>query len=134
VTGGNNPWLLYYRDEKQVARMDSARYSSLRLNPGPHMFRSSDKQSGIHLELEEGQVYYIRVQIATGFLKGHGRLVLVQPEQGSLEIKKLKYLYADKNKGTAPRGDSHCRGEGSFGYPLCYWHEVWAEAQNNGGA
>jgi hypothetical protein len=98
MTGGNNPWLLFYRDEKQVARMDGARYSSLRLNPGPHMFRSSDKQSGIRLDLEEGQIYYIRVQIATRFFKGHGRLVLVQPEQGTLEIKKLRCLDADKIK------------------------------------
>jgi len=86
----------FYCDETQVARMDNGRYLTLGLTPGLHMFRSNDKQSGIQLDLKEGQAYYIRVEIATGLLKGHGRLVLVQPEQGSLEIKKLKYLDADK--------------------------------------
>jgi hypothetical protein len=31
-------------------------------------------------------------------MKGHGRLILVAPEQGSYEIKKLKQLDRDKVK------------------------------------
>jgi hypothetical protein len=33
-----------------------------------------------------------------GFWKGHGRLTLIQPEQGAFEIKKVKLLGADKVK------------------------------------
>lgn len=41
-------------------------------------------------ELKAGQSYYIRVEIAVGFLKGHGRLSLIAPEQGAAEIREMK--------------------------------------------
>jgi hypothetical protein len=39
-------------------------------------------------------------EIAMGLVKGHGRIVLVQPEQGSVEIKKLQRLGSDKVKSS----------------------------------
>jgi hypothetical protein len=47
------------------------------------------------LDLKPGQEYYIRVEIATGFWKGHGRLTLVMPEQGAGELKQLKPVDKD---------------------------------------
>jgi hypothetical protein len=72
-----------------------------KLAPGKHVFRSNDKQAGIETDLKTGQNYYIRVELTTGFMKGHGRLVSVAPDQGSYEIKNLKPLGADKVKDGA---------------------------------
>lgn len=79
-----------YCDERDVARVQSGRSVVLALAPGKHMFRSNDKQSQIELELKVGQEYYIRIDIATGLMKGHGRLTLVQPEQGVAEFKQTR--------------------------------------------
>jgi len=87
-----------YCDEVQLARMDNGRYFAAMVDPGKHTFRSNDTQSGIELDAKAGQEYFIRVEIATGFAKGHGRLILMSPEQGSYELKskKLKPLDASK--------------------------------------
>jgi hypothetical protein len=87
-----------YCDEVQLARMENGRYFALSVDPGQHNFRSNDAQSGIQLDTKPGQEYFIRVEIATGFMKGHGRLVLTSPEQGRYELQtsKLKPLDADK--------------------------------------
>lgn len=87
-----------YCDEVQLARMDNGRYFAAMVEPGKHTFRSNDSQSGIELDTKAGQEYFVRVEIATGFAKGHGRLILMSPEQGSYELKskKLKPLDASK--------------------------------------
>jgi len=41
---------------------------------------------------------FIRVEIAAGFAKGHGRLVLVPREQGGYELKSDKLKPLDGNK------------------------------------
>lgn len=87
-----------YCDDAELARMENGRFFVAKLTPGKHVFRSNDKQAGIEAELKGGQDYYVRVELVTGMLKGHGRLVLMQPEQGAYEIKKLKPLDADKVK------------------------------------
>lgn len=89
-----------YCDETELARMDNGKFFAAKLAPGKHIFRSNDKQAGIEVDLKGGQDYYIRVELATGFMKGHGRLVSVAPEQGTYEIKNLKPLGADKVKDT----------------------------------
>jgi hypothetical protein len=87
-----------YCDEVQLARMDNGRYFAVRIDPGKHTFHSNDPQSGVALDLKPGQRYFIRVEIATGLMKGHGRLTLMSPEQGGYELKssKLKPLDAGK--------------------------------------
>jgi len=87
---GLNPSV--YCDEVQIAKMDNGRYFTVELNPGKHTFRSNDKQSEIALNAKPGTVYYIRVDIVSGFMKGHGRLTLIQAEQGEPETAKLQYL------------------------------------------
>lgn len=90
-----------YCDENELARMDNGKFFVVKLAAGKHVFRSNDKQAGIESDLKAGQDYYIRVELATGFMKGHGRLVSVAPDQGSYEIKNLKPLGADKVKDGA---------------------------------
>jgi hypothetical protein len=90
-----------YCDEVQMARMENGRYFVVTLPPGKHEFRSNDKQSGMELDAKEGQDYYIRVELAPGFAKGHGRLVATPLEQGSYEIRKLKPLDPDRIMGSA---------------------------------
>jgi uncharacterized protein DUF2846 len=87
-----------YCDEVQLARMDNGRYFTATLAPGKHTFRSNDKQSGMEWDLKPGKEYFLRVEIATGFMKGHGRLVVVPREQAGYELKsdKLKPLDAGK--------------------------------------
>jgi hypothetical protein len=87
-----------YCDETELARMGNGRYFTVRLDPGKHSFRSNDKQSGMELDMKAGQEYFLRVEIAAGAMKGHGRLVLMSPEQGVYELKssKLKPLDSDK--------------------------------------
>ena len=85
-----------YLDENQVARMDNGRFFVIKVAPGKHTIRSNDKQSGIEMELVAGKSYYVKVEIATGFWKGHGRLLLMQPEQATYEVKKLEPLGKDK--------------------------------------
>jgi len=85
-----------YCDDKVVAKMDNGAYFLALLEPGKHILQSNDKQSGIELDMKPGEEYYVRVEIAAGFWKGHGRLVMVPKEQGSFEIKKLKPLQKKK--------------------------------------
>lgn len=87
-------------NDNELARMENGRYFAVTLAPGKYLFYSNDKQAGIDLDLKPGEKYYIRLEIATGFMKGHGRLLSVAPEQGSYEIKKLKPLDSDKVKDT----------------------------------
>jgi hypothetical protein len=85
-------------DEAQLARMENGRYFAVKLEPGKHAFRSNDKQSGAEIDLKAGQEYFFRVEIASGFMKGHGRLIMMVPEQARYELKakNLTPLDADK--------------------------------------
>ena len=85
-------------DEIELARMENGRYFTVKLDPGKHTFRSNDKQSGTELDMKAGQEYFLRVEIATGFAKGHGRLILMSPEQGGYELKSSKLKPLDSNK------------------------------------
>ena len=87
-----------YCDGAELARMENGRYFTANLEPGKHTFTSNDKQSGIDLDLRAGDEYFMRVEIAAGFAKGHGRLVLVPREQGVYELKSDKLKPLDANK------------------------------------
>jgi len=85
-------------DETELARMENGRYFTVTLDPGKHTFHSNDPQSGVALDLKAGQPYFIRVEIATGLMKGHGRLALVSAEQGTYELKSSKLKPLDQGK------------------------------------
>ena len=87
-----------YCDEAQLARMDNGRYFAVAVEPGKHTFYSNDKQAGLALDVKPGEKYFMRIELVAGMMKGHGRLILMAPEQGSYELssKKLKPLDANK--------------------------------------
>jgi hypothetical protein len=77
-------------DEKDIARIQNGHGVVMGLTPGKHTFRSNDKQSQIEVDLKPGQECYIRLEIAVGMWKGHGRLTMIMPEQGIGEFKQMK--------------------------------------------
>jgi hypothetical protein len=85
-----------YCDEKELARMDNGRYFAVDLEPGKHTCRMGDKQTGFEVDLKANEEYYAKITIDPGVFKGHGRLLLLQKEQGAFELKKVKPLGADK--------------------------------------
>ncbi|HKS76177.1 MAG TPA: DUF2846 domain-containing protein [Terriglobales bacterium] len=87
-----------YCDEVQLARMENGRYFSVAVDPGKHVFRSNDSQSGIELDAKAGQQYFIRLEIAAGMMKGHGRLILTAPEQARYELQSSKLKPLDSGK------------------------------------
>ena len=112
-TAGDKPIIYFYRtkqyagsalepsvycDDKELARMDNGRYFGVALVPGKHTCRMGDKQTGFELDMKAGEEYYARITLEAGFWKGHGRLTLMQKEQGAFEVKKVKLLGADKVK------------------------------------
>lgn len=105
-----------YCDEVQLARMENGRYFAVNVDPGQHTFRSNDKQSGIQLDIKPGQEYFIRLDIAAGFMKGHGRLILTAAEQGRYELQsnQLKPLDASKVADTSRVSVT----EAKFDHPL----------------
>ena len=89
-----------YCDGIQLARMENGRYFAVRVDPGNHTFRSNDPQSDVALDVKAGQEYFIRVDIATGVLKGHGRLTPTSLEQGRYELQSSKLKPLDAGKVT----------------------------------
>lgn len=87
-----------YCDEKELARMDNGRYFAIDLEPGEHTCRMGDKQTGFELDVKPGEEYYAKITVEMGVWKGHGRLTLLQKEQGAFELKKVQLLSAAKVK------------------------------------
>jgi hypothetical protein len=87
-----------YCDGKELARMDNGRYFGVTVQPGKHTCTMGDKQTGFEIDVKPGEDYYAKVTLDMGFWKGHGRLTLLQKEQGAFELKKVKPLGADKVK------------------------------------
>jgi hypothetical protein len=85
-----------YIDDREVARVGNGRRISIRLSPGAHNIRSDDKSSLISLVADGGQEYFVRVDEAVGFWKGHGKLTLLLSEQGSAEFKLQKPVEDDR--------------------------------------
>lgn len=85
-----------YVDDKQVARIGNGRRATIKLAAGPHSIRSDDKSSSITLDAKAGQDYFIRIDEEAGFWKGHGKLTLLLPEQGSAEYKLQKPVEEDR--------------------------------------
>src|ERR1700730_9147034 len=67
----------FYCDETELARMENGRYFTANIDPGKHNSCTIGKQSGKELDMKAGQEYFLRVEIAAGVMKGHGRLVLM---------------------------------------------------------
>jgi Protein of unknown function (DUF2846) len=87
-----------YCDDKELARMDNGRYFAVDLEPGKHTCRMGDKQTGFEIDIKAGDEYYAKITHDMGVFKGHGRVTLVQKEQGAFELKKVKPLGVSKVK------------------------------------
>jgi hypothetical protein len=85
-----------YVDDEQIARIGNGRRCVIRLDPGIRNVRSDDKSSAISLEVKPGEKYFVRIDEAIGFWKGHGKLTMLMPEQGSAEFKLQKPLEEDR--------------------------------------
>jgi hypothetical protein len=79
-----------YVDDRQVARVGNGRRFTAKLTPGTHGIRSDDKSSFVSLDIKPDQDYYIRIDEETGAWKGHGKLTLLQAEQGKPEYALVK--------------------------------------------
>lgn len=85
-----------YVDDKEIVRVGNGRRATIKLTAGTHTVRSDDKSSAISLEAKAGQEFYVRVDEETGFWKGHGKLTLLMPEQGSAEYKLQKPVETER--------------------------------------
>ena len=73
-----------------AAQLQAGRNVILALQPGTHIFRSSDKKEPVSLDLKQGERYFVRIDVSLVALKGHGKVVLVLPEQGAAEYAQTK--------------------------------------------
>jgi hypothetical protein len=92
--GGSGLSPSVFLDNKKVADMDNGRYFALKLEPGSHVIRSNEKDSEIDQTWDAGKFYFVKINIATGFLKGHGQIAPVAEKQARKEIADLKPLDA----------------------------------------
>jgi len=90
-----------YADEMAVAKLQAGRHVVLALLPGTHTFRSSDKKEMFSLDLKPGERYFIRIDVSLVALKGHGKVVLVLPEQAAPEFAQTKPADNNMLKGRA---------------------------------
>jgi hypothetical protein len=73
-------------DDAPVGNLHNGDSLKFSLKPGKHRIYSTDKSTGIDLEVKPGETYYVRVDILVGFWKGHGGVTLVDPQQGKYEL------------------------------------------------
>lgn len=85
-----------YVDDQQVARVGNGRRFTAKLAPGTHTIRSDDKSSSVSLDVKQGQDYYIRIDEEPGAWKGHGKLTLLQAEQGKPEYALVKAVEPER--------------------------------------
>jgi hypothetical protein len=72
-------------DDEKVGQLHNGDIVKVSIAPGTHRVYSTDKSTGIELTAKPGQTYYVRVDIQTGFWKGHGGVTLVDPQEGKYE-------------------------------------------------
>ena len=87
-----------FADGTELARMDNGRYFVIKLSPGKHLIHLTSEKKGYELNIAAGQTYYFRIGIEAGMWKGAGKIILESGEKGAEEVKKIKYLGADKIK------------------------------------
>jgi len=83
-----------YVDGAMAVNMVNGRWASIQLPAGHHIIKPKDDQSGIEIDMEPGQSYYIRSGWGEeGFFHGaHKNIMLMMKEQANYEIRQLKPL------------------------------------------
>lgn len=79
-----------YCDGVELARIQNGRYIDVQVPAGSHTFYSNDKQAGAIVNVVAGKEYYFRLDLQTGFWKGHFRVDMVEPDQGKYDLSHLK--------------------------------------------
>src|SRR5215469_15839428 len=81
-------------DGTMAVNLVNGRWGSIQLPAGHHVIKPKDDQSGIEIDMEPGQSYYIRSGWGeVGFFHGaHKNIMLMMKEQANYEIKQLKPL------------------------------------------
>jgi hypothetical protein len=78
-------------DDAPVGNLHNGDSLKFTVKPGKHRIYSTDKSTGIDLEVKPGETYYVRVDILVGFWKGHGGVTLVDPQQGKYELGQIAH-------------------------------------------
>jgi len=84
-----------YCNGNQLLRMVGGRYLAIRLTPGKYILNSTDEKSNLKLEAKAGDVCYVKLEMKPGMTKGYGRLVMVPPERGAIDVQDLQPLDSD---------------------------------------
>ena len=76
-----------------VVRIQNGRVYALKVSPGRHSFATADSHAGVDVDAEPGKDYFVRIDYPpnTSFAR-HASPVLVPPEEGRMEIRKLRPL------------------------------------------
>jgi hypothetical protein len=82
-------------DDTRVGSMHNGDSVKIPVTPGTHRIYSTDKSTGLDLTAKIGETYYVRIDILTGFWKGHGGVTLVDPQQGKYEVGQLAHKETD---------------------------------------
>ena len=75
-----------YIDEREAARIGNGRFFVVNVAPGRHVVRSVDKASTVTVEMQRGQVYFLRVAMEQTQFTFRFETIVVPPEQGWSEI------------------------------------------------
>ena len=75
-----------YIDERELARIENGRFFVVNVDPGRHVVHSVDKASTVTVEMQPGQIYFLRVEIVQTQFTYRFETILVPPEQGWSEI------------------------------------------------
>jgi hypothetical protein len=75
-----------------VARLQNGRVYSLKASAGRHAFAIDEDTIGIDVDVESGKEYFVRIDYPPNTLGGRAVAVLVAPDQGRMEIQKVRPL------------------------------------------
>jgi hypothetical protein len=82
-------------DMFEIARIQNGRVYTLRVSAGRHSFTTTHDETGIMVDVESGKEYFVRIDFTPNArFHGDASPTLVAPEQGRMEILKLRPLDA----------------------------------------
>jgi hypothetical protein len=80
-----------YVDDTLLAALDGERYLIAQVPAGTHSFHSKNKRGGgVEIDLKPGETYYLRLELHEGVTIHGGHIVLVTPEEGRYDVKRMK--------------------------------------------
>ena len=90
-----------YVDETELARSQNGRYLVAKVDPGKRIVRAEDPKYSLQMDVKAGECHFFRVEIASGGIKAHGRLVGLSREEGASELKQLTPIDSSHVKDTS---------------------------------